>query len=622
METNLISDYSIKDSIITDNGVIICIGYGSDLLYSYDNGSNWEVRPILPGFNKFHAIAKNGNELKIVMNNDSYPMDNLLTSLDNGETWLVTMLDLPITQTNICDVSFNDNLTGFTNENDEFAVYNGSSYISGTTNNAKCYSYNNKIIIFGLENTFKIIDSELNIVNKIVTTTAIKWVDMTSNGNLIIAIADNYTHALVSSNSGETWTERQISATAHNWSKIMFGNGIFVAISENDNYSSYSYDGVTRTEKLMNTTDVWNGLIFSNNVNNFIGISASGEIETYEHSCQGVYKPNEIELINFQVSNDEINGLTHKRYIKPPKLIVLDDLSGFTESFNAGNYDSAIESVSGAYIELKGVVVDSGATQINVVEVVSDINSPKYGCYPTSDTKEDMKNIIFGNINLSTSTPTSVKYDTIPLNGNKYVCLTDERIYLNNKPNNLIQKARVINLSNIYDMGDVTLNCIDSGIDASGNTFTQIELFSTSNVYSGLTSSSFSLGEFNGDVVQFSAWTEANIEEMVEYHYNVKIVVDCIHIISYTDVEPIITEEMVVNKTAYFDSDEGLIWVLRNIADVLTWVVLERPTSGHIYYQTYERPNNFVSGDGSLLTNSYLLITTNNNILVRLDNLN
>ena len=233
-----------------------------------------------------------------------------------------------------------------------------------------------------------------------------------------------------------------------------------------------------------------------------------------------------------------------------------------------------------------------------------------------------MKNIIFGNINLSTSTPTSVKYDTIPLNGNKYVCLTDERIYLNNKPNNLLQRARVINLSNIYDMGDVTLNCIDSGIDASGNTFTQIELFSTSNVYSGLTSSSFSLGEFNGEVTQFSAWAETNIEEMVEYHYNVKIVVDCIHIISFIDEEPIITEEMVVNKTAYLNSNDGFIWVLRNIADVLTWAILERPTSGHIYYQTYNRPNSFVSGDGNLLTNSYLLITTNNNISVRLDYLN
>ena len=171
-------------------------------------------------------------------------------------------------------------------------------------------------------------------------------------------------------------------------------------------------------------------------------------------------------------------------------------------------------------------------------------------------------------------------------------------------------------------MGDITLNCIDSGIDASGNTFTQIELFSTSNVYSGLTSSSFSLGEFNGDVVQFSAWTEANIEEMVEYHYNVKIVVDCIHIISLIDEEPIITEEMVVNKTAYLNSNDGFIWVLRNIADVLTWVVLEKPTTGHIYYQTYERPNNFVSGDGSFLVNSYLSVTTNNNISVRLDNLN
>ena len=39
--------------------------------------------------------------------------------------------------------------------------------------------------------------------------------------------------------------------------------------------------------------------------------------------------------------------------------------------------------------------------------------------------------------------------------------------YLPEKYTNFKNNFNYINLSNIYDMGDVTLNCIDSGIDAS-----------------------------------------------------------------------------------------------------------------------------------------------------------
>ena len=75
------------------------------------------------------------------------------------------------------------------------------------------------------------------------------WVDVAYGDHTYVAISGSSDTVKYSTDSGATWLEStvdtSVDSTVNNWSKLTYGNGRFVAISREESYSVYSFDGIT-----------------------------------------------------------------------------------------------------------------------------------------------------------------------------------------------------------------------------------------------------------------------------------------------------------------------------------------------------------------------------------------
>ena len=87
-------------------------------------------------------------------------------------------------------------------------------------------------------------------------------------------IPDGLTPSVTAINGGTSWTA-QTAAEQNNWLSLAYGNGLFVAISNNgDNRVMTSSDGVSWTSQLAAEQNNWNAITYGNGL--FVAVSGGG----------------------------------------------------------------------------------------------------------------------------------------------------------------------------------------------------------------------------------------------------------------------------------------------------------------------------------------------------------
>jgi len=89
------------------------------------------------------------------------------------------------------------------------------------------------------------------------------WRSVTYGNGLFVAVANTGTHRVMTSPDGITWTART-AAVANEWSSVTYGGGLFVAVSDgfsdtNNNRVMTSPDGITWTARISAESTTWNG---------------------------------------------------------------------------------------------------------------------------------------------------------------------------------------------------------------------------------------------------------------------------------------------------------------------------------------------------------------------------
>jgi len=142
---------------------------------------------------------------------------NCLYSVSDGLTWL--SVDLPTLSTGTWQSVAYGNGTFV-------AIANGEQKFAYSTNNCSTWTTVN-----------------------VTAAPANDYRDIAYGKEIFVAIDGSSNWAVVSTDNGETWIETQIDlsedSTANNWRTVKYGNGRFVAVSEDDRPAAYSFDGVT-----------------------------------------------------------------------------------------------------------------------------------------------------------------------------------------------------------------------------------------------------------------------------------------------------------------------------------------------------------------------------------------
>jgi len=142
---------------------------------------------------------------------------NCLYSVSDGLTWL--SVDLPTLSTGTWQSVAYGNGTFV-------AIANGEQKFAYSTNNCSTWTTVN-----------------------VTAAPANDYRDIAYGKEIFVAIDGSSNWAVVSTDNGETWIETEIDlsedSTANNWRTVKYGNGRFVAVSEDDRPAAYSFDGVT-----------------------------------------------------------------------------------------------------------------------------------------------------------------------------------------------------------------------------------------------------------------------------------------------------------------------------------------------------------------------------------------
>jgi len=100
------------------------------------------------------------------------------------------------------------------------------------------------------------------------------WIDVTFGNGLFVAISDNGGNQVMTSPNGITWTA-QAAAEANTWRDVTFGNGLFVAVSsDGGNRVMTSPDGITWTARVAAEANIWLSVTFGNGL--FVAVSQDG----------------------------------------------------------------------------------------------------------------------------------------------------------------------------------------------------------------------------------------------------------------------------------------------------------------------------------------------------------
>ncbi len=99
-----------------------------------------------------------------------------------------------------------------------------------------------------------------------------QWTSVTFGNGTFVAVSNNGTNRVMTSTDGITWTPRSVPASS--WASVTYGNGVFVAVAGfGTDRIMTSPDGVTWTPR-GSSTDSWAGITFGNNT--FVAVAAMG----------------------------------------------------------------------------------------------------------------------------------------------------------------------------------------------------------------------------------------------------------------------------------------------------------------------------------------------------------
>ena len=98
------------------------------------------------------------------------------------------------------------------------------------------------------------------------------WSSVTFGNGTFVAVSNNGTNRVMTSTDGITWTPRSVPASS--WASVTYGNGVFVAVAGfGTDRIMTSPDGVTWTPR-GSSTDSWAGITFGNNT--FVAVATMG----------------------------------------------------------------------------------------------------------------------------------------------------------------------------------------------------------------------------------------------------------------------------------------------------------------------------------------------------------
>jgi outer membrane protein OmpA-like peptidoglycan-associated protein len=99
-----------------------------------------------------------------------------------------------------------------------------------------------------------------------------QWTSVTFGNGTFVAVSNNGTNRVMTSTDGITWTPRSVPAST--WASVTYGNGVFVAVAGfGTDRIMTSPDGVTWTPR-GSSTDSWAGITFGNNT--FVAVASMG----------------------------------------------------------------------------------------------------------------------------------------------------------------------------------------------------------------------------------------------------------------------------------------------------------------------------------------------------------
>ena len=114
------------------------------------------------------------------------------------------------------------------------------------------------------------------------------WRGVIYGNGIFVAVSNNGGgNNVMTSPDGVTWTSRT-SAADNNWNPVTYGNGIFVAVaySGDGNRVMTSPDGINWTIRASAADNIWRGIIYANGL--FVAVSSSGSGDLVMTSPDGI----------------------------------------------------------------------------------------------------------------------------------------------------------------------------------------------------------------------------------------------------------------------------------------------------------------------------------------------
>ena len=97
---------------------------------------------------------------------------------------------------------------------------------------------------------------------KVQLPSPVSWESVTYGNGKFVAVTDNSNQSAYSED-GINWTSSTMPTSAY-WPSVTYGNGKFVAVARNSNQAAYSEDGINWTSSTMPTSTHWSSVTYGN----------------------------------------------------------------------------------------------------------------------------------------------------------------------------------------------------------------------------------------------------------------------------------------------------------------------------------------------------------------------
>ena len=276
--TGILSNLSYSDISYSTDKFFVCAKNSNTVLYS-DDGISWHAtNDGISNREWIKACFGNNRYLLVAANSNTFAYSN------NGIRWYETTVGIDGDNINWTDVVFgNGRFVAISAGNNNRVIYSLDGYYwnesewESDTREWMCIAWDGNIYI-SLNNVDTSIGLSATNYKEYVTTEAGRdWMETSSGLNnrewfsicygdgKYVALARNSNYSAYSTD-GITWTETSSGLNTRTWHSICYGNDKYVSIAYSSNYFAYSTDGITWTETNSGLTKrAWYSLCYGNN---------------------------------------------------------------------------------------------------------------------------------------------------------------------------------------------------------------------------------------------------------------------------------------------------------------------------------------------------------------------